>query len=528
MRAFSRFAVFALASHGSRCVACDIASRPLAQTWPQRTVRLIVPLPPGTGTDLPARLLAERLSQRWGQPVVVENRQGGDGIPAVTTFLAARDDPHVAAVVRRHHHHQSADPRTVALQPRPAISCRSCRWSTISLAFPPARALKAESLADLVKLAKAQPHKLNWAATPGVPYYVLLALLKSAGIDMVAGALSRFRPGRSGSQSRTACMWPRPAYRSWCRTIRPGTPKLMFVTNRERSPQAPEVPTAREAGYPDLTFEGTVGIYGWRDMPADHPEAHFRPTCRRSPPIPPFAPGSRRPDRPPAREAAAEFAAAIEDQRSKIAAIHKTIPPTAGEAMTTTAPTATSRRSPATSRASMRGRCGSAPSAWARARRRCRHLALPGPAAAAAARDRPHHRQGGRAAGVHAGEPGPARHRLHHHFALLRAAGDQARRDRARPPAFAQCAALHHRGRRRLHHRRGRARGHAAGRLRAHAGLDLARPWPSRQRAGDLARLRSTIRSGSSSARSSARTIPTTRRRRRSPKAMPPRATART
>ena len=50
---------------------------------------------------------------------------------------------------------------------------------------------------------------------------------------------------------------------------RAGTAKLLFVTNRERSPQVPDVPTAKEAGYPDLTFEGVSGIYGWRDMPAE-------------------------------------------------------------------------------------------------------------------------------------------------------------------------------------------------------------------------------------------------------------------
>ena len=54
-------------------------------------IKLIIPLPPGTGTDIAGRLLAERLAERWGQPVVVENQQGGDGIPAVTAFLAARD-----------------------------------------------------------------------------------------------------------------------------------------------------------------------------------------------------------------------------------------------------------------------------------------------------------------------------------------------------------------------------------------------------------------------------------------------------
>jgi tripartite-type tricarboxylate transporter receptor subunit TctC len=58
----------------------------LAQSWPLRTVKLIIPLPPGTGTDIAGRLLAERLAGRWGQPVVVENKQGGDGIPAVAVF----------------------------------------------------------------------------------------------------------------------------------------------------------------------------------------------------------------------------------------------------------------------------------------------------------------------------------------------------------------------------------------------------------------------------------------------------------
>src|SRR4030081_793082 len=64
-----------------------------AQTWPQKTVRFIVPLPPGSGMDLSARLVAERLPEGWGQPVVGENRQGADGIPAVIGFLSARDNP---------------------------------------------------------------------------------------------------------------------------------------------------------------------------------------------------------------------------------------------------------------------------------------------------------------------------------------------------------------------------------------------------------------------------------------------------
>ena len=63
-----------------------------AQTWPQRTVKFIVTLGPGSGVDIGTRLLADRLSRRWGQPVVVENRPGGDGLVAIGAFVGANDD----------------------------------------------------------------------------------------------------------------------------------------------------------------------------------------------------------------------------------------------------------------------------------------------------------------------------------------------------------------------------------------------------------------------------------------------------
>ena len=126
---------------------------------------------------------------------------------------------------------------------------------------------------------------------------------------------------------------------------------------------------------------------------------------------------------------------------------------------------------------------------------RSHHLALSRHAPAIAAGDRADHGQGSGTPSVHAGKSGPARHRLHHQLALLRASGDQARRDRSRAPALAECAALHHRGRRRLLHGRGRARPDASRRFRSHAGLDLARPRSSWLGAGDLAgRARQSLR----------------------------------
>src|SRR5215203_3973763 len=63
-----------------------------AQTWPTRAVKFIVPFGPGAGSDIGARLLAAKLQTRWGQPVVVENKPGGDGIIAIQSYLGANDD----------------------------------------------------------------------------------------------------------------------------------------------------------------------------------------------------------------------------------------------------------------------------------------------------------------------------------------------------------------------------------------------------------------------------------------------------
>ena len=63
-----------------------------AESYPQRAVRFILPFGPGAGVDITARMLAERLAARWGKPVVVENRPGGDGIVAINAFTSAQDD----------------------------------------------------------------------------------------------------------------------------------------------------------------------------------------------------------------------------------------------------------------------------------------------------------------------------------------------------------------------------------------------------------------------------------------------------
>ena len=71
-----------------------VAATPSAAAdWPTRPVKFIVTLGPGSGTDIGARLLADRLTQRWGQPVIVENRPGGDGLIAINAFVHGASVP---------------------------------------------------------------------------------------------------------------------------------------------------------------------------------------------------------------------------------------------------------------------------------------------------------------------------------------------------------------------------------------------------------------------------------------------------
>src|SRR5262245_5971670 len=153
-----------------------------APAWPQRTVKFILPLGPGSGADIGARLIAEKLSARWGQPVVVENRPGGDGFVAIGAFVNAKDDHTLlfgpASAFTAHpylHDKLPYDPRDLA--PVARVSA-----TLIALAVPPS--LNISTLGEVVTMAKAQPGKLNWATITGATDLVLAGFLKSTGIDM--------------------------------------------------------------------------------------------------------------------------------------------------------------------------------------------------------------------------------------------------------------------------------------------------------------------------------------------------------
>ncbi|MEA3024874.1 MAG: hypothetical protein QOF91_159 [Alphaproteobacteria bacterium] len=234
-----------------------------APAWPQRTVKFIVPLGPGSGVDTTARILANRLSTHWGKPVVIENRPGGDGFVAIGAFVGARDD-HIllfspTSAFTAHpflYEKLPYDPRD--LVPIARVS------STLAGVGVPA-SLKIGSLAELVALARAEPGKLNWAGITGALDLAFAGFLNSAGLNI------NKIPYRDGVQAVNDLAEGRiQVYLTALAIIRPhieaGKVKLIAIANQERAPSAPDVQTAVEAGYPALTFDGLVGLFGSRDM----------------------------------------------------------------------------------------------------------------------------------------------------------------------------------------------------------------------------------------------------------------------
>ena len=249
-------------------LATTMPAAPAAEpaSWPQRTVRIVLPLPGGSGTDLAARLLAERLSQRWRQPVIVENRPGVDGIAGVTAFVNAHDDHTLLfsfggpiTINPFVHAKLPYDPARDLVPIAPAIDN--------FFAIAATRSLSAATLAAFVQRARREPGALNWTATAGLPQYIFAALAKEAGLQMtfvgyrgLSEALADFGEGRvhvfvTGLPSLLG-------------QVQAGKANLLMVTNHARSPLAPSVPTANEVGYPQLSIDGVVGFYGWRDMPS--------------------------------------------------------------------------------------------------------------------------------------------------------------------------------------------------------------------------------------------------------------------
>src|SRR5689334_8837625 len=138
-----------------------VASPAGAQSWPQRPVRIIVPLGAGSGVDIGARLLGERLTTRWAQPVVIENKPGGDGIVAITAFTSAQDDRTLLMSPTSSFTHHPWFYDRLPYDPADLVPVARVSNTIVSIVVPASSSI--HSLRDLVEAARREPGKLNWA-----------------------------------------------------------------------------------------------------------------------------------------------------------------------------------------------------------------------------------------------------------------------------------------------------------------------------------------------------------------------------
>ena len=288
----------------------------IAQDWPSRPVKFIVPLGPGSGTDIGARLMAEQLTRLWGQSVVVENRPGGDAIVGINAFITARDSHTLlymptSSFVAHPYQHEKLPYDPAELSPVARITN-----TYVGLVLSPQ--LNAATVADLIAAARTQPGKMNYATGTGMTDVLFEAYFKSEGLALTRVSYRDVvTPMADLSEGRIQ------AYAAGLPILQPhvqaGRARLVAVTNSRRSASHPDVPTVGEAGFPGLTFDGLIGIFGPRDLPAAARErvASSIRTVLADPAIASrligmgsgVIPGD-----------GAEFAASIDEQRAKLAA----------------------------------------------------------------------------------------------------------------------------------------------------------------------------------------------------------------
>lgn len=238
-----------------------------AQSWPQRPVKLIVPFGPGAGADIGARLLSERLPARWGgKGVVIENRPGGDGLVAIQAFLTANDDhtflfsPSGNFTVHPFQYEK--------LPYTPADLVPIARVSNTILAVGVPASMNVATIADWVTRAKAAPGKFNAAVVPGITEFTFDYFVKTAGLNLIKV------PYRDIVQAATDVGEDRlQIYMASYAILQPQTEagriKTLVVNGRARAAILPNIPTAREAGFPALEVEGLVGLFGIKTLPKD-------------------------------------------------------------------------------------------------------------------------------------------------------------------------------------------------------------------------------------------------------------------
>jgi tripartite-type tricarboxylate transporter receptor subunit TctC len=245
--------IVATLAAGAACVA-------FAQQYPTRPMRLVIQFPPGGGVDVTARAIAQKLSEQLGQPMVVENRTGANGIVAAEAVAHAAPDGYTLFL-----------PLDSTLTQLPGLYeklpfdpvkdfapvSQTTVGSYIFLTRPNA---PFKTLPELVSWVKANPGKLNFGASTALTQLLSILLKQEAGADVTLvpykGTAPQFQALMAGDVHVVADGIP-----FYIGMINSGKVVGLAITGTTRYPPVPNVPTVREAGFPRLEARSWFGVF---------------------------------------------------------------------------------------------------------------------------------------------------------------------------------------------------------------------------------------------------------------------------
>jgi tripartite-type tricarboxylate transporter receptor subunit TctC len=246
-----------------------VASALAQQAYPTNSIRLVVGFAPGGATDTVARVVGLAVSQRLGQPVVVDNRAGAGGV--IGTEIVARSAPDGYTLTMGTTTTHAIAPATYSKLPYDPIKdfapIALVGVSYYLLVVHPT--VKAQTLQEFVSLVKSQPGKLNYASAghATTTHLAMATLVTRAGLDMV------HVPYKGGGPSTTAVLagdvqalfGAVPAVLTQAKA---GRVRALAISSAKRSPSLPDVPTVAESGYPGFDVSLWLGFFAPRGTPA--------------------------------------------------------------------------------------------------------------------------------------------------------------------------------------------------------------------------------------------------------------------
>jgi tripartite-type tricarboxylate transporter receptor subunit TctC len=247
--------------------AIGTASPCAAQTYPSRQIELVVPFVAGGTTDIVARLIAQRITDNWGQPAIVNCRPGGGSTIGTNLVAKAAPDGHTLLVTT------IAFAINASLQKLPYDPLQDFTAVTeialIPLMLVVHPSLPVTNLKEFVALAKAQPRGLDYATSgPGTSTHVAAEMFKSmAGINLV------HVPFKGNAEVLNALLGGHVKVHfgqiaSTLQHVRNGTLRVLAVTTEKRLAALPDIPTIAELGYPGYEISAWQGVF----VPAGTPK----------------------------------------------------------------------------------------------------------------------------------------------------------------------------------------------------------------------------------------------------------------